>query len=640
MPDLTYVFSEEGPLATALPGFRARTGQLEMAKQVEQAIENKSVLIAEAGTGTGKTLAYLVPALLSQGKVIVSTGTRHLQDQLFHRDLPLVRAALCLPVAVALLKGRANYICHYHLQRAVEDGRFQSRETVAHLEQIRVFSEHSQTGDKAELSGIPDDAAVWQHATSTRENCLSGECPQISQCFVFAARKRAMEADLVVVNHHLFFADVWLRDEGVAELLPVCNTVIFDEAHQLPDTAGVFFGETVSTGYLLNFAREVRLEAAVRCKDYPVLTEAAATLEKALRDFRLSFVEDNVRWPIQRFQQREGCVAALTVCVDALNTVNTHLELQAARASELELAWQNGLEQAARLLRWQQDDNQDTVRWLEVFGQSVALNATPLSVAEIFSSQMGDARSWIFTSATMSVKGDFSHFRDQMGLEGADSHCWDSPFDYDQQAMLYVPKIMPDPNASDYTAAVIQAALPLLVASEGRAFLLFTSLRAMRDARRMLEEYLKLAKLDYPILMQGERPRGELLEQFRTLSNPILLGSQSFWEGVDVKGEALSLVVIDRLPFSPPDDPVLAARIEQIKRAGGNAFIDHQLPHAVITLKQGAGRLIRDENDRGVLMICDPRLISKPYGRRIWQSLPPMRRSRVESEAVDFLAKN
>lgn len=638
MAEIEQAFAVDGPLAAVIPGFRARNQQIEMALAVQQAITSQSTLIAEAGTGTGKTLAYLTPALLNGGKVIISTGTKNLQDQLFHRDLPAVRGALAAPATIALLKGRANYVCHYHLERAREDGRFMSREDVVHLQQVTQFAEHSRTGDKAELAGVPEDAGIWRYVTSSRDNCLGSDCPQHKQCFVLEARKKAMEADIIVVNHHLFFADVWLRDEGVAELLPACNTVIFDEAHQLPETAGLFFGETVSTGQLIELARDARIEGAASCKDYAALPLAALELDKAARDLRLVFSEDSGRWPLDKVMHRDGYADALKQCDTALTVLNSHLESQAQRAPGIENVWQRGMALATQLGKWQQPAPDDAVRWVEAFSHALTLNTTPLSVADVFTKQIEDnARAWIFTSATLSVKGDFSHYRTQLGLTDCASASWDSPFDYGNQAVFYLPTGMPEPNTSGYTKAVVDIALPLLAASNGRAFLLFTSLRAMKEAHALLQAGFEQNKLEYPILMQGERSRTELLEQFRSLGNAVLLGSQSFWEGVDVKGDALSLVIIDKLPFAPPDDPVLSARIQQINQSGGNAFMEYQLPHAVITLKQGAGRLIRDETDRGVLVICDPRLVSKPYGRRIWQSLPPMKRSRDADEVIAFL---
>jgi ATP-dependent DNA helicase DinG len=608
-----------------------------MAQAVEQAIEKRSVLIAEAGTGTGKTFAYLVPALAKGGKVIISTGTKTLQDQLFSRDIPTVRNALQAPVTVALLKGRANYVCHYHLERAKNDGRFLDRDDVVHLARIESYTRTSKTGDRSGLAEVPEDAAIWPLVTSTRENCLGGDCPNYKQCFVMEARKQAMEADVVVVNHHLFFADVVLRDEGVAELLPACNTVIFDEAHQLPETASLFFGETISTHQLIELGRDTRMEAAASAKDNAALPDAALQLEKAARDLRLQVRDDLGRQPYAQAAANRDFTDALNVAVTRLTELAETLKSQADRSGGLSNCWMRGMEMLDRLGRWQGDEDRERVRWVEVFAHSVHLNATPLSIAGIFHRQIsGHPRAWIFTSATLSVAGNFSHYQREMGLGEAATAFWESPFDYQNQALLYVPDKLPEPNSEGYTRAVVDAALPVIEAAEGRTFFLFTSLRAMREARDLMEIGMKRMGMEYPLLMQGEGSRTNLLERFRKLGNAVLLGSASFWEGVDVKGEALSLVIIDRLPFAPPDDPVLAARIEKMNSEGRNAFMEYQVPQAVITLKQGSGRLIRDENDRGVLMICDPRLISKHYGKRIWRSLPPMKRTRDLGEVCDF----
>ena len=635
--DLAQFFSDSGPLARLIPGYRLRPQQLEMATAVEQAIENRTVLIAEAGTGTGKTFAYLAPSLAKGGKVIVSTGTKTLQDQLFNRDIPTVRNAMQAPVTVALLKGRANYVCHYHLERARNDGRFQSRDDVVYLARIESYAKTSKTGDRSGLAEVPEDATVWPLVTSTRENCLGSDCPNYKQCFVMEARKQAMEADVVVVNHHLFFADVALRDEGVAELLPACNTVIFDEAHALPETASLFFGESASTSQLVELARDVRIEGVASARDNAALPDASAVLEKAAKDLRLKVREEGGRQTHAQAMAVTAFAEALEDVLGALGELGTILESQADRSEGLKNCWTRSLDMLDRLGRWQEEQDSERVRWLEVFGHSVHLNATPLSIADIFSRQIsGTPRTWIFTSATLSVQGDFKHYQREMGLDTAQTAFWESPFDYPNQALLYVPEKLPEPNTPLYTTAVIEAALPAIEAAEGRTFLLFTSLRAMREARDLLENGMRQMGMQYPILMQGEGSRSDLLDRFRKLGNAVLLGSASFWEGVDVRGEALSLVVIDKLPFAPPDDPVLAARIEKMNAEGRNAFMEYQVPQAVITLKQGAGRLIRDETDRGVLMICDPRLISKPYGKRIWRSLPPMRRTRDPAEVITF----
>jgi ATP-dependent DNA helicase DinG len=632
-------FSENGSLAQAMPDFRSRPQQQEMAMAIAEAIEQQQQLVAEAGTGTGKTYAYLVPALLSGGKVIVSTGTKTLQDQLFQRDLPAVREALKVPVSVAMLKGRANYLCHYHLQRASQEGRFQSREDAQYIPILQSFAEHSQTGDKAELVEVPEQATVWQQVTSTRDNCVGQDCQFYKQCFVMEARKQALAADVVVVNHHLFFADVMLRDEGVAELLPSANTVVFDEAHQLPEVAGLFFGEDISTSQLMDLARDSQMAYLSLAKDCVALSEAVPPLEKACRDFRLVFQFEGSRMPAQKAQTMKNFDEAFQRMLETLAALTAVLETQAGRDPLLEKCWQRGEALLVLLEAWLKGNHANLVRWVEVFSQSVQLHATPLSVADGFGKQLNaQPRAWIFTSATLAVKSDFSHYQSQMGLLAAQTRHWQSPFDYGQQALLYVPTGMPEPNSSAYAAAVAAVSLPVLQASRGRAFVLCTSLKAMREVHALLKNAFEELGLHYPLLMQGESNRTELLDRFRSHGNAVLVGSQSFWEGVDVRGEALSCVIIDKLPFAPPDDPVLAARIDKMNAEGKNAFMEYQLPYAVITLKQGAGRLIRDEQDVGVLMICDPRLVDKPYGRRIWQSLPPFKRTRVQQEVEDFFA--
>jgi len=662
-------FSKQSPLAAEVASFRPRAQQREMALKVAEAIKDNAILVVEAGTGTGKTFAYLVPALLAGGKVIISTGTKNLQDQLFQKDLPMVRDALKAPVSVALLKGRSNYVCHYHLARTESDGQFKSREDIKHLGKIVKYAKVTDNGDKSGLADVPENAMIWMQVTSTRDNCLGQECPNHKECFVLKARTEAMKADIVVVNHHLFFADVMLRDEGVAELLPACNTVIFDEAHQLPETASLFFGETLSTTLLLDLARDTRIETAAAAKDFAALPKACDELDKAARDLRLVFKKEG-RMPASATEGFKEFAPTLKTLGEKLAQLTGLLEKQAERSEGLENCWQRAQALVQQLKHWMPEqpspqpspahgrggnssplpqageglgvraDDQSAdgfVRWLEVFHHSLQLNTTPLSIAEIFKKQIdGNSRAWIFTSATLAVKQNFSHYQGEMGLLEARTACWDSPFDYGEQALLYVPSNLPEPNSEGYTEAVVHAALPLIEASKGRAFLLFTSLRAMQRAYDILVAEFDLRGWDYPLMLQGEGSRNELLGRFRDHGNAVLLGSQSFWEGVDVRGEALSLVIIDKLPFAPPDDPVLAARIEHLKKLGHNAFMEYQLPRAIITLKQGAGRLIRDETDRGVLMICDPRIITKHYGRRIWQSLPPFKRTRVETEAVAF----
>jgi ATP-dependent DNA helicase DinG len=652
MLDLNQVFSAGGLLEAAIPGFRQRPQQVEMALRIEEAIKGNKIFVAEAGTGTGKTYAYLVPALLSGGKVIVSTGTKTLQDQLYNRDLPMVRDALKVGATIALLKGRANYVCPYHLDRAQQEGRLHSKEDVAHLRTIVRFAKTTRSGDKAELAAVPEDSPVWQLATSTRDNCLGQECPDFKECFVANARREALNADVVVVNHHLFFADVMLRDEGLGELLPACNAVIFDEAHQLPEVASLFFGESLGTSQLIELARDSRNEALAGAKDYPPLQDACRSLDKAARDMRLAVRAENARFPFEKLGNDADFKESLTEVERALGHLVKHLEAQAGRSEGIDNCARRTSEMLLRLKRWQAsgavpagteadaDPDEAWVKWIEVYSQSLALNMTPLSVADIFQRQLeGHPRAWIFTSATLAVGGDFGHYCGQLGLVDAATGQWGSPFDYQNNGLLYSPTGMPDPNAPNYTDAVVEAAWPAIVAAGGRAFVLCTSLKAMRRIHEVLREKLDSAGLELPLLLQGEGSRTELLERFRRLGNAVLVASQSFWEGVDVRGEALSLVVIDKLPFAPPDDPVLSARIENLKKQGRNAFFEYQLPRAVISMKQGAGRLIRAETDRGVLMICDPRLVEKQYGKAVWRSLPPMRRSRNLADVEAFFAE-
>lgn len=700
---LARIFAPTGTLAQAIDGYRPRDAQAKMAAAVADAIEAHDTVIVEAGTGTGKTFAYLVPAMLWGGKVILSTGTKNLQDQLFLRDIPTVRRALNVPVSVALLKGRANYVCHYHMERAQLNGRLASKQDAAWLREIANFAKTTSSGDKAELASVPENAPVWQLVTSTRDNCLGTECPHHKECFVMRARKEAQQADLVVVNHHLFFADVVLRDTGMAELLPAANTVIFDEAHQLPETATLFFGDSLSTSQLLELARDTVAEGLSHARDAADWVGIVAPFERATRDLRLAFGKDNVRLALGQIEAEarigEPFFDTLDALEKALSDVVALLQGQAERAESLEQCHRRALELAQRLAAWRDDspapqptadvaplDAQagqparaalaesggaagetasevaanaaaesgsepdsasgapsisrppETVRWVEVFSHTVQLHRTPLSIAPIFSRQRaGHPRAWIFTSATLSVKGNFAHYAAQLGLDKDRSLSLPSPFDYGEQGLLYVPRDLPAPQSPQFTDAVVAAALPLIEAAGGRTFVLCTTLRAVQRASDLLYEAFAARGLQLPILVQGQASRTELLDRFRELGNAVLVGSQSFWEGVDVRGEALSLVVIDKLPFAPPDDPVLAARMEALQKKGLSPFAVHQLPHAVITLKQGAGRLIRSETDRGVLVICDTRLVEKPYGRQIWQSLPPFKRTRERDTVVAFL---
>lgn len=641
--EVEHIFGLTGPLSASVKGYRPRQAQTEMAKAIADAIAGQTTLLAEAGTGTGKTYAYLTPALLWGGKVIVSTGTKNLQDQLFLRDIPTIRKVLKAPVSIALLKGRANYLCHYHLERTIQNGRLSSREDVGYLRDIGRFIKTTMTGDKAELARVPENASVWSLVTSTKDTCMGSECQYYQDCFVMKARKEAQQADVVVVNHHLFFADVALKDTGIAELLPSANTVIFDEAHQLPETATLFFGETVSTSQVLELCRDVLAEGLSHARDGAEWAKLVAPVERAARDLRLAFPQDIVRYSIDQIAPSSPFFEALEALKSTMDEMIAVLEKQAERAETLEQCRARSILLAEQYEKWNAADDGksgDYVLWVEAFSTSLQLHRTPLSIAPIFNKQReGVPRTWIFTSATMAVKNDFSHYVSQMGLWDQPARTWPSPFNYQEQGFLYVPNGMPQPNSYEYMDAVIDAALPVIEAAGGKTFLLCTTLKAVKHSAERLRDEFQKRGLDFPLFIHGDAGRTELLDRFRAAGNGVLIGSQSFWEGVDVRGDALSLVIIDKLPFAPPDDPVLSARIAAMEKKGLNGFVHHQLPEAIINLKQGAGRLIRDEGDKGVLMICDPRLISKPYGKRIWQSLPSFARTRELAEVQAFFKK-
>jgi ATP-dependent DNA helicase DinG len=606
-----------------------------MAETIASALEGNEVIVAEAGTGTGKTFAYLVPALVSGKKVIISTGTKNLQDQLFHKDLPVVRQALGVPVEVALLKGRANYLCLHRLEIARSEGRFTALEQAHQFQQIVRWSEQSASGDVAELSALPEDSPLWPLVTSSTDNCLGGECPRLEDCFLAHARRRAQEADVVVVNHHLLFADLALRDGGFGELLPGANAFILDEAHQVPEIASTFFGMSIGANQLRELARDAITEDLREAGETPALRTAAEALEKAVADMRLAFGLEVRRGPWRDMAETEAIADAIANVSQQVEQLESQLESLAPRGKGLENCHRRAGELGQLFSVLTGAAPAGYVHWFETHARSFTLTLTPMEVAEIFRKTIGETRrAWIFTSATLAVGKSFSHYTDQLGIEGAETYQWDSPFDYPQQALFYVPPEMPDPQSPEYTRHVIEQALPVLEASRGRAFILFTSHRALQEAAERIE-----GKLPYPLLVQGEAPRRRLLERFRAEGNAVLLGTGSFWEGVDVRGEALSCVIIDKLPFASPGDPVLQARIEAMRERGENPFMDFQLPQAVITLKQGAGRLIRDVSDRGVLMVCDPRLLSKPYGRLFVESLPRMLRTRSLDVVRRFFLK-
>lgn len=631
MSSVDDAFAEDGPLARSLTGFRPREAQTGMARAVEQAIRDGRCLIAEAGTGTGKTFAYLVPALLSGKRVLVSTGTRNLQDQLFQKDLPLLRQALAVPVRTALLKGRSNYLCPYRLENVVDFG-FRagfSAEEADQLERIRRWAKTTRSGDVAEVSDVPEASLLWRSVTSTAENCLGQDCGAYEDCHVVQARKAAQEAQITVINHHLLWADWAVKTDGFGELLPEADVIIVDEAHQFAETATQFLGISLSTRQLGELADDTLIERAKDAPDMGGLADSATLLKNELAAMRAALGEELRRDAWHSVAGHEAVNTALRRMEERLLALAAQLKLASVRGKGLESCWKRCDEFIQRLEAFLAEDTEESVRWFETHRRGFSLSRTPLDIAGEFA-RFRKARqaTWIFTSATLSVSGRFEHFSRQLGIADAECRRWESPFDYRRQSLLYLPAGLPEPGTRDYTRAVLRAAYPVLKASGGRAFLLFTSHQALAEAASILE-----GKIEFPLFVQGTQPKARLLEAFRASGNGLLLGTASFWEGVDVRGEALSCVVIDKLPFASPGDPVISARLEAIRKRGHSPFAVFQLPAAVITLKQGAGRLIRDVDDRGVLVLADPRLTSKSYGRVFLDSLPPMRITR-ESNAV------
>jgi ATP-dependent DNA helicase DinG len=573
--------------------------------------------------------------------VIVSTGTRNLQDQLFLKDLPRVRDALASPARIALLKGRANYLCPHRLDNALLDPKGYNRKTAAELQKVREWSGRTERGDIAELLNIAEDSLVWPLVTSTTENCLGQDCPALSKCHLVEARKRAQEADLVVINHHLLCADFAIKDDGFGELLPDADAFIIDEAHQLPEVASNFFGLVLSTRQFLDLARDTRDEYLREAGDLPKLVEQIDRLIKVTQDFRLTVGTEPRRGPWQELADNSAVMDSLERLRDNLQQLAGMLEAIRGRGKGLDACHERCELLLANLAQLTDAPAEDAevqdIRWYEVHKQSLRLNSTPLEISGVFRAQMSRRNAaWVFTSATLAVGDSFKHFQMQLGLDEARTARWDSPFDYQRQALWFVPRGLPEPNNKGYTLAMMQLLLPILEASDGRAFLLFTSYRALNEAADWLE-----ANSSFELLVQGDAPKAELLERFTKAKRGVLLGTASFWEGVDVRGEALSLVVIDKLPFASPGDPVLQARLDAMKQRGLNPFMHYQVPQAAIALKQGAGRLIRDVSDRGVLVICDPRLLrrDKPYGKVFLDAMPPFARTREVAEVLAFFGQ-
>jgi ATP-dependent DNA helicase DinG len=627
---LTDFFGEQSPLKDLLPGFQPRAGQGWMAEAVAEAIANSDKLVVEAGTGTGKTFAYLIPALLSGRKTIISTGTKALQDQLYHRDLPLVGKAIGRPVTTALLKGRANYLCLQRLDQVTDPASM----LLEDLNDVREWRYRTTSGDKAELIEVPEDSPVWPLVTSTADNCLGQKCPEYSQCYVVKARKAAQEADLVVVNHHLLLADLAMKEEGFVEFLPGAEAIILDEAHQVPDLAVQFFGVHLGSRELERLVEEAR--AATLPYSQAELNRRIDALQTAIR---------NLRAEAPRKEGRHELNDVMTELREPLdNLAHTMHDVQVALADlgdasvELEKIHEQLVGMAERLTILTSDDTWDGMRWIEIHPRSLQLHLTPLDVSEKLKGLIdNDFQAWIFTSATLAIGEDFSHFGTRMGLIGAAGLTFPSPFPLQQNGLIYLPENLPQPSDPGHTDAMLEAVTPLLDMIDGGMFCLFTSHRALNNAR----EWFKTNKSvlgGRTLLAQGDAPRDDLLRRFRQIGNAVLLGTGSFWEGVDVRGPALSVVAIDKLPFASPADPLMMARLEFIRRQGGNGFMDHQLPLAALSLKQGAGRLLRDQTDYGVVVLCDPRITGKRYGKMFLECLEPMPSTSALNEVSSFLA--
>jgi ATP-dependent DNA helicase DinG len=627
---LTEFFGDQSPLKDLLPGFQPRAGQGWMAESVAEAIANRDKLVVEAGTGTGKTFAYLIPALLSGKKTIISTGTKALQDQLYHRDLPLVGKAIGRPVTTALLKGRANYLCLQRLDQVAEVAPVLQHD----LNDVREWRHRTRSGDKAELIEVPEDSPVWPLVTSTADNCLGQKCPEYSKCHVVKARKAAQEADLVVVNHHLLLADLAMKEEGFVEFLPGAEAIILDEAHQVPDLAVQFFGVSLGTRELERLVDEAR--AASLPYSQPELNRRVDALQTAIRNLRADAPRKEGRHELSEVMR--SLQEPLDNLMHTIHDVVVAIAELGDASAELEKIHEQLVKAAERLTVLTGEDAWDGMRWLEVHPRSLRLNLTPLDVSAKLNGLIDNGfQAWIFTSATLAVGEDFSHFGSRMGLNGVAGLAFPSPFPLQQNGLVYLPENLPQPSDPGHTDAMLEAVTPLLDFTSGGMFCLFTSHRALNNARKWFKSN-KAVLNGRQLLVQGDAPRDDLLRRFRQAGDAVLLGTGSFWEGVDVRGPALSIVAIDKLPFASPADPLMMARLEYIRRQGGNGFMEHQLPLAALSLKQGAGRLLRDHTDYGVVVLCDPRIRGKRYGKMFLDCLAPMPATSALDEVSSFLA--
>ncbi|ABY69347.1 probable ATP-dependent helicase [Actinobacillus pleuropneumoniae serovar 3 str. JL03] len=631
---ILHAFSEDGLLSSNIQGFRPRAAQLEMAKAVGRAVKFATPAVVEAGTGTGKTFAYLVPALLSGKKTIVSTGSKNLQDQLFNRDLPTIQKALKYKGKVALLKGRANYLCLERLDQVVAMGVLGDKSVLADLSKVSKWHTSTKTGDLSECITIAEDSPILPQLVSTAESCLGSDCPHFKDCYVVQARRRAMEADVVVVNHHLFCADMAVKETGFGELIPEAELIIFDEAHQLPDIASQYFGQSLSSRQLFDICKDTNIVYRTELKDLAQLGKAADHLQKTVQDFRLLMgTEGSIRGNLRKLFNDQKVVGGLTKVSENIDFLSEVIKKSLGRSETLDKIFERLAEVKVQLKKLSDTSVVGYCYWYEANGRSFGLHITPLTVADKFGEQLKNQQiGWVFTSATLEVGGKFDHFCQRLGIENAEQLVLQSPFDYANQSLLCVPRYLPDTNKLHTLNELGKMLMPVIEANNGRCFLLCTSYFMMRGLADFLREHSNLS-----VLLQGETSKARLLEKFIAEENSVLVATQSFWEGIDVRGDALSLVIIDKLPFTSPDEPLLRARMEDCRLQGGEPFNDIQIPEAVITLKQGVGRLIRDVTDRGVVIICDSRLVMRNYGKTFLKSLPPSTRTRDLDKVIQFL---
>jgi len=629
------ILDTDGPFMEVIKGFQPRQVQQQLAKKIDESISSRTSLVAEAGTGIGKTFAYLVPAITSGKSVIVSTGTKNLQDQLFFKDMPIVCKTLGIKPKTALLKGRNNYLCTYRMEQVITDGRLGSRQATHDLQLARRWSSETKSGDLSELIHLADDSEIRQKITSTADNCMGQDCPDYDDCYVMQARRRAQKSDILIINHHLLCADLVLKEDGFAELLPDTQVVIVDEAHKLPDVVSQFFGKSVSSRQMLELATDMRREYLTEAKDCRELDDAAGEIEQYVKEFRLALGEKSQRLAWDRFKNQSGVAKAISDINTLFETLDKILEPLNTRSKGLESCFTRFQILSSAFEELTSDSSSEMIHWCETWTRSFQIHQTPVNISKTFNEQWENhGGSWIFTSATLAFNGELEHYKNEMGINKADTLLLNSPFDFPEQAMMYLPRQLPEPSSPQHPVELMKAVLPLLRSSKGRAFCLFTSYRALQLAAEWLSE-----NGQFKVLVQGTRDKTELLRRFVEQDKSVLMATASFWEGVDVRGNDLCCVVIDKLPFAVPSDPVIQARISACKQNGEDAFAKLQLPQAVISLKQGAGRLIRDQDDKGVLVLGDPRLVSKNYGAAFMNSLPAMHKTRDLELVKGFLAE-